>query len=386
MVRHIAEELGSKGVLPACPLSAHCGHLLTRDQLEDILNGREDATTVMSRFDLLAQRRGLQALGAFPCARESCQDWIVPSKPGKQQLVECPGCKIRFCSLCKRKPYHWRIGCCADAAAVDDAWHAWLRSGRDDYVARLAVAYPDFLTALEELNSKKAEQAKMLAEAEARKKEFLEMEDWKVRNCKCCPKCHRVINKVDGCDSMVCGRNYHGGDVQNGCGESFKWSSAPAYRRQTADHIRRVEGAAFGPAPQLAVWEYQPGSYLRCAMCKQAIEGPLFLCIDCNACCACLLCANGLGSAAGGQHQPDSHVFSIYWKLEDLPMEELENLTKNNLTARRRPRQRAMPPPPAEQEQELALLTAGQLRREQQREREALAQQRQREAEACVVA
>jgi len=192
------------------------------------------------------------------------------------------------------------------------------------------------------------------------------MEDWKVQNCKCCSKCHRVINKVDGCDSMVCGRNYHGGDVQNGCGASFNWSSAPVYKRQTAKHIPREEAAAFGPAPQLVAWEYQPGSYLRCAMCKQGIRGPLFLCIDCSACCACLLCANGLGSAAGGQHQPASHVFSIYWKLEDLPMADLENLIINNLTTQRKPRElEKLETPLAVEEMSLAVVEQGQEHRDE---------------------
>jgi len=179
--RHITEELETKGVLPACPLSAQCGHLLTREQIENIMGSTENAGVVIGRFDILAQRLGLQAIGAFPCARSTCPDWIVPSLPGRMQLVECPGCKVRFCSLCKRKPFHWRIPLCAHVPPVDHAWHEWLRNGRDAYLAKLAVHVPEYLDILEQLGSKKAEQARMLFEAEARKREFAEMEDWKVQ-------------------------------------------------------------------------------------------------------------------------------------------------------------------------------------------------------------
>lgn len=337
MGRHIEEELINKGFLPACPLSAECGHLLTHEQVEDIVGSSGTASALMGRFDLLAQRVGLQAIGAFPCAREACPDWIVPSRPGQQQLVECPNCKIRFCSLCKRKPYHARIPRCEDVRGYDQAWHEWLRNGRDSYLAKLAVDHPEYLKILEDLGSKKAEQARMLLESEARKKEFAEMEDWKEKNCKHCPKCNRVIFKVDGCDAMICGRNYHGGDTQNGCGASFNWSAAPAYRAQEPTHIPAMAVEEFGgPEAHNMLWECDPGVYLRCAMCKFAIRGPLFLCIDCTACCACFRCANGMGSASGGHHLPDSHVFSVLWRMSDLREADLESLKKHYLTTRRR--------------------------------------------------
>merc|ERR1712216_926737 len=87
--------------------------------------------------------------------------------------------------------------------------------------------------------------------------------------------------------------------------------------------------------------EFEKGVYLRCAMCKDAIEGPLFLCIDCLACCACLRCANGLGSAAGGHHVPESHVFSIIWEPRELNAKEYENLKSHRLTTTRKHRRGA---------------------------------------------
>jgi hypothetical protein len=36
---------------------------------------------------------------------------------------------------------------------------------------------------------------------------------------------------------MVCGRDYHGGNVSNsgGCGQSFNWASAPLYVANTGE-------------------------------------------------------------------------------------------------------------------------------------------------------
>jgi hypothetical protein len=343
MPRHIEVELRDKGVLPQCPFANQCGHVLTKAQVEDFVDSRDNKDEIMNTFQKLAQDLSLANIPAFQCEGETCEDWIIPSKPGQSQLVACPTCKIRFCSLCKRKPHHFRVSC-EEAPAADAAWHEWLGSGRDQYLQRLAayaatVSDPEIHKLLEQLDSDKAgevkaEQAKMLAQAEERKREFDEMEAWKAANCKCCPSCSRPIFKVDGCDAMVCGRNYHGGDVQNGCGHSFGWSSAPAYRPTRADHVTATipkMGADYQGHRML--WEKEPGIFLNCAMCKEMIRGPLFLCIDCLACCACLRCANGMGSAAGGQHRPESHVFSILWNLEELKKADYDILKENNLTS-----------------------------------------------------
>ena len=36
------------------------------------------------------------------------------------------------------------------------------------------------------------------------------------QNLRCCPKCGRPIEKLEGCDSMKCGKDYHGGNNQKG--------------------------------------------------------------------------------------------------------------------------------------------------------------------------
>ena len=48
-------------------------------------------------------------------------------------------------------------------------------------------------------------------------------ENLKAQRCKLCPNCQRVIERIDGCDTMVCGSNAHGGNQQNGCNTRFSW-------------------------------------------------------------------------------------------------------------------------------------------------------------------
>ena len=44
---------------------------------------------------------------------------------------------------------------------------------------------------------------------------------------KLCPHCGFPVAKIDGCDSMVCGRDYHGSALFNGgCGKNFSWNAA----------------------------------------------------------------------------------------------------------------------------------------------------------------
>ena len=47
---------------------------------------------------------------------------------------------------------------------------------------------------------------------------------------------------------MVCGRNYHGGDDQSGCGHGFRWSAAPPYQPIADTGPQQVQNNI--PAPE----------------------------------------------------------------------------------------------------------------------------------------
>jgi hypothetical protein len=63
-----------------------------------------------------------------------------------------------------------------------------------------------------------------------RQREFLrekESADASMQNrCKLCPRCGRVFEHLMGCSDMICGRDTHGGNVQDGCGHRFSLAQA----------------------------------------------------------------------------------------------------------------------------------------------------------------
>lgn len=107
--------------------------------------------------------------------------------------------------------------------------------------------------------------------------------------------------KVEGCDAMCCGQDYHGGNQQAGCGHRFSWTSAPKYVAQvdsrplpkvTAEEVRRQ--SAFHP-------------FVDCCLCdSRGIKGPRFRCIHCQAFDVCLQCEPQLAR----RHAAD-HVFEV---------------------------------------------------------------------------
>lgn len=82
---------------------------------------------------------------------------------------------------------------------------------------------------MEDFERQKAANVQRNQELAQRYNELLADENFKAQTCRLCPHCQRVTERISGCDSMVCGRNYHGGDQQSGCGQAFKWSQALPY-------------------------------------------------------------------------------------------------------------------------------------------------------------
>lgn len=74
-----------------------------------------------------------------------------------------------------------------------------------------------------------AENRQRNQELERRYNEAIADENYKVQNCRLCPHCKRVVQRMEGCASMVCGRDYHGGNQQSGCGKNFSWDQAQPY-------------------------------------------------------------------------------------------------------------------------------------------------------------
>jgi hypothetical protein len=54
-------------------------------------------------------------------------------------------------------------------------------------------------------------------------------EEYKVQHCRLCPSCKRVVERLQDCDTMICGKDAHGANLQSGCGTKFDWTQAEPY-------------------------------------------------------------------------------------------------------------------------------------------------------------
>jgi len=170
--------------------------------------------------ECLTLNRALTAQGALGCPTQECTNFILCTKQGEQELVECEGCSSKFCSLCL-KAYHFRHTCKEAQQAVIK----WI----------LGMSTADVhIKERKQLEKARAENAKRNEELKARHYELVRDEKWKTANTRRCPSCKRVVEKIEGCDLMRCGRDYHGGNAQNGCGASFRWTNALPYSTDVA--------------------------------------------------------------------------------------------------------------------------------------------------------
>ena len=113
---------------------------------------------------------------ARPCPTPGCPFWV--EYDGASVTIECPVCHHRYCTHCRFN--HSRFISCEQAEAD----------------RRLAADPRAAERASEEL----------------------------IRNStKPCPRCGRRIEKNDGCNEMICGKNTDGHGSINGCGHVFCW-------------------------------------------------------------------------------------------------------------------------------------------------------------------
>ena len=78
---------------------------------------------------------------------------------------------------------------------------------------------------------------------------------------------------------MICGQNYHGGNVQNGCGAHFDWEKAKRYQPQV---VKKPDE----PVPKLEIPDIAREFVhvgVGCDVCHNEIKGLRFHCLNCRA-------------------------------------------------------------------------------------------------------
>jgi len=122
------------------------------------------------------------------------------------------------------------------------------------------------------------------------------------------------VQKLEGCNAMICGRNYHGGDQQDGCGAKFTWTSATLYQpRVTRRELPKLDEEKKMSNSATEVRHL----FMSCASCGVPnIKGPRFKCLHCESLSLCAACdrkcaATGeIRCSGASNHRPD-HVFQI---------------------------------------------------------------------------
>jgi len=231
------------------------------------------------------------------CPNSRCGNAVLSLRRDRRRYV-CPCGTTPFCTACRQAPYHYH-GSCVDVQLLRQRWLDWVSGGREDYhgLARRTETYEGQVLALQE--------------AAARHRELEADEMWKAKQCRLCPKCKRPVQKIDGCDAMLCGANFHGGNKQPGCGEKFNWASAAPYKPL-------LESESKEPPPQVTAEEARCRgrdvlhAFVDCSLCGSAgrgISGPRFRCLHCPSFDACGTCEPRLAEL----HAVD-HVFEVMFE------------------------------------------------------------------------
>ena len=213
-----------EGLVPACPLDRRCGAVSREAVVAALADGCAQLTTsgrnlVIVKLDGVYLSAERAKAGAVQCIGKGCEAWYVPPIPHSErpQRLECtaPTCGAAFCSAC-RQPFHFRSSC-ADALRLS-AW--WIKFLQDEMVPFLMAAVradsARWSPALAAHAKAKGALDDATRDALSRFDELRKMELWKQDHCKRCPFCRRVVEKMDGCDMLICGSDAHGGNQQAG--------------------------------------------------------------------------------------------------------------------------------------------------------------------------
>ena len=292
-IRRMVELNLKEGGVPICPIvrPKPCGHHLSELEIIQLFTSDD-----CKRPDLIAKynenqlKMGLSSLsGLVGCPSPDCSNFVVvDSVSGNRVKIHCDRCHFEFCSRCKAR-YHYGITC-DQRVVVEMRWEDWKINGSRDYDEAVTAEARE----------------KRRRDFEIRIEEFKKDERWKEKKLRLCPKCSRPIEKVDGCDSMVCGRNYHGGDAQDGCGQEFNWNDARPYKAVIDLSVFQKVNLDTIDDDDIRGAKRTHAEYLACDSCHSKITGLRFQCINCPSFYLCENCQKH-----GFYHDP-KHAFAIF--------------------------------------------------------------------------
>ena len=307
MKGHAQVKLVEQSTVPGCP---SCGELLPETEVKAIYADDPDARSIHAKIEQLFLQRFIGQSNAVGCPKAGCTNSMIPSDPESQEPMAC-SCGTVYCSQCQANA-HGRTITCEQADTIAHTWYWWIERGNREFMEWRAGEDAGFASQLREFEARAEAHNAEFQDAARARRELEQDEQWKATNCKRCPHCRNPVNKLEGCDSMKCGGDYHGGNGQPGCGRRFHWSTALPYE---AD-VDRAGPAAFDEvAPDLATEDILVGRTpsgrgitLPCDRCQQEMSQVAFRCINCPA--EFTVCHGCHGFMTQGEHD-GSHVFNI---------------------------------------------------------------------------
>ena len=239
-----------------------CSYFLTESEIQQIFGKGE----VWEKYKKLTLTIGLMNVqGCIGCPTAGCENWLEIDQSSKGKFrCDCNACGESFCSLCKEK-YHYQTTC-EEIHMIKMRWFQWIAQDRGEKE--------------EEINKEAI--VKRRLEIERRMKDFLLDEKWKEEHLRLCPSCKNPVEKLGGCDKMVCGNDFHGGNIQRGCGKKFSWHAAKKYK-STYDphHFEKAALAVKIDKDDKVRLKNDHGEFVRCDKCLNKIYGYRFSCINC---------------------------------------------------------------------------------------------------------
>jgi hypothetical protein len=202
-------------------------------------------------------------------------EWVAILDIKERYNVKCGNCSHGFCTKC-RKTSHYRVEC-NEVPKLTAEWMIWCNIGRKarrnevKTPKNASKAYKKANKEVDKLNKNLVQNFSVLKADEEHKEQ----------TCKHCPNCDRIVEKLDGCNIMKCGEDYHENEdsIQNGCGENFDWNFSKPYESQIGDQPSFVEKLALSKPKSVEKFNHNP---YKCDACKNDIIGIRFECINCE--------------------------------------------------------------------------------------------------------
>lgn len=263
---------------------------------------------LLERFDDAQLRSCLQSSTAMlACPGRDCQEYYEytghdATDPDSRVCVRCTSdtCGITFCSHCKRSPYHYDVPC-NRVADVERLWDLWQTQGRAAFAERERAHG----AAHEHFEQQRQAHESVVRDVADRRRAAAELaadEQWKATNMRCCPHCQRPVQRIEGCSSMTCGRDYHGGNTQPGCGTSFNWNTARPYQAEAVADVTDAPAFTARPPEELRA---QTHGLFKCDVCHNDIVGLRFRSIHSAGFNTCIKCEAGFAASH------PAHVFEV---------------------------------------------------------------------------